>query len=45
MPAYVLLGVLMLNYYTILYVCGSAIALVGLVYAVLNFVHIIEPPR
>jgi len=42
---YVLLGVLMLNYYTILYVCGSAVGLVGVIYIALNFLHLFEPPR
>ncbi|WWD16151.1 hypothetical protein CI109_100576 [Kwoniella shandongensis] len=41
---YLLLGVLMLNYYTILYVCGSVVGLVGLAYIGLHFVPAIEPP-
>ncbi|KAI9637952.1 Golgi apparatus membrane protein TVP15 [Dioszegia hungarica] len=41
---YLLLGVLMLNYYTILYICGSILGLVGLVYIGLHFVPIVEPP-
>ncbi|GFZ45801.1 hypothetical protein JCM24511_03531 [Saitozyma sp. JCM 24511] len=41
---YLLLGVLMLNYYTILYVCGSIVGFAGLVYIVLNFVPLVEAP-
>lgn len=41
---YVFLGVLMLNYHVLLYVCGSAVALVGLAYAALHFLHPFEPP-
>lgn len=35
----------MLNYYTILYVCGSVVGFIGLVYIGLNFVNLFEPPR
>ncbi|KAK8869587.1 hypothetical protein IAR55_000154 [Kwoniella newhampshirensis] len=41
---YLLLGVLMLNYYTILYVCGAVVGLVGLAYVGLHFVPAIDPP-
>ncbi|WVN86668.1 uncharacterized protein L203_101839 [Cryptococcus depauperatus CBS 7841] len=41
---YLLLGVLMLNYYTILYICGTAVGFVGLVFIGLHFVHVIEAP-
>ncbi|RSH93893.1 Late Golgi vesicles protein [Saitozyma podzolica] len=41
---YLLLGVLMLNYYTILYVCGSIVGFAGLVYIALNFVPLVEAP-
>ncbi|WVR05362.1 hypothetical protein IAU60_002376 [Kwoniella sp. DSM 27419] len=41
---YLLLGVLMLNYYTILYICGTVVGAVGLAYIVLNFVPMFEPP-
>lgn len=44
-PVYVLLGVLCLNHYTILYVCGTAIAVVGVAFVALNFVPGIEAPR
>lgn len=43
MPVYVLLGVLLLNYYTILYICGSLIALIGAIYIALNWVPIDTP--
>ncbi|KAL7424210.1 hypothetical protein Q5752_001796 [Cryptotrichosporon argae] len=41
---YLLLGVLMLNYYTILYVCGTIVGTAGLAYIVLHFLKIVEPP-
>ncbi|WVQ78466.1 hypothetical protein IAT38_000552 [Cryptococcus sp. DSM 104549] len=41
---YLLLGVLMLNYYTILYICGTVVGVVGLAYIGLHFVPAIEPP-
>ncbi|KAK1925088.1 Golgi apparatus membrane protein TVP15 [Papiliotrema laurentii] len=41
---YLLLGVLMLNYYTILYVCGSIVGLAGIAYIALHFVPMVEPP-
>lgn len=39
------MGVLMLNYYVLLYVCGSVVGLVGVIYVALNFLHLLEPPR
>lgn len=41
---YILLGVLMLNNYLILQICGSVVAFVGVVYVALNFVHLFEAP-
>lgn len=41
---YLFLGVLMLNYYVILYVCGTAVAVVGLVYIALHFWAPFDPP-
>lgn len=41
---YLFLGVLMLNYYVILYVCGTAVAVVGLVYIALHFWAPFHPP-
>ncbi|WWC69234.1 uncharacterized protein I206_103171 [Kwoniella pini CBS 10737] len=41
---YLLLGVLMLSYYTILYICGSVVGFVGLAYIALNFLQMFEPP-
>lgn len=41
---YVFLGVLMLNYYVLLYVCGTAVAVVGLVYIALHFWAPFDPP-
>jgi hypothetical protein len=35
----------MLNYYTILYVCGSTVGFVGLVYVALNFLNLFDAPR
>lgn len=35
----------MLNYYTILYVCGTIVAFVGVVYIALHFLNVVEPPR
>ncbi|ODO10898.1 hypothetical protein I350_01497 [Cryptococcus amylolentus CBS 6273] len=41
---YLLLGVLMLNYYTILYVCGTVVGVVGAAYIALNFVPAVDAP-
>ncbi|EIW70201.1 hypothetical protein M231_01642 [Tremella mesenterica] len=41
---YVLLGVLMLNYYTLLYVCGTIVGAIGLAFVGLNFIPMFEPP-
>ncbi|ORY29959.1 Golgi apparatus membrane protein TVP15 [Naematelia encephala] len=41
---YLLLGVLMLNYYTILYICGTVVGVVGIAYIALNFFPVFEPP-
>ncbi|ORX33795.1 Golgi apparatus membrane protein TVP15 [Kockovaella imperatae] len=41
---YLLLGVLMLNYYTILYICGTLVGAVGVAYIVLHFFRMVEPP-
>ncbi|WWC60884.1 uncharacterized protein I303_103460 [Kwoniella dejecticola CBS 10117] len=41
---YLLLGVLMLNYYTILYICGTVVGVVGLAYIALNFLQMFEAP-
>ncbi len=39
------MGVLMLNFYTILYVCGSIVGFVGLVFVALHFIPAIDTPR
>jgi hypothetical protein len=44
-PVYLLMGVLMLNFYTILYVCGSIVGFVGLVFIALHFIPAIDTPR
>ncbi|KAL0254122.1 hypothetical protein I308_101502 [Cryptococcus tetragattii IND107] len=41
---YLLLGVLMLNYYTLLYICGTIVGAVGLAFIALHFVHMVEAP-
>ncbi|BEI81722.1 hypothetical protein CcaverHIS002_0208820 [Cutaneotrichosporon cavernicola] len=41
---YILMGVLLLNHYTLLYVCGSIVAFVGLVFVALHFVPAIDTP-
>ncbi|KAK4687756.1 hypothetical protein P7C73_g2364, partial [Tremellales sp. Uapishka_1] len=41
---YLLLGVLMLNFYTILYICGTVVAVVGLAFIGLSFVPVFEAP-
>ncbi|KAJ9108672.1 hypothetical protein QFC20_003371 [Naganishia adeliensis] len=41
---YLLVGILMLNYYLVLYIAGSVVGFVGLVYIGLHFMPVIEPP-
>ncbi|KAJ9096817.1 hypothetical protein QFC21_005088 [Naganishia friedmannii] len=41
---YLLVGILMLNYYTLLYISGSVVAACGLVYIGLHFMPMVEPP-
>jgi len=41
---YVLAGVLLLNHYTLLYVSGSLVAFVGVVYFALEFLPVFPPP-
>ncbi|KAL1411039.1 hypothetical protein Q8F55_001986 [Vanrija albida] len=41
---YILLGVLMLDNYLLVQICGGAVALVGIIYVALHFVHLFEAP-
>ncbi|OXC69192.1 hypothetical protein AYX13_02136 [Cryptococcus neoformans] len=41
---YLLLGVLMLNYYTLLYICGTVVGVVGLAFIALQFVRVVNAP-
>ncbi|TXT10258.1 uncharacterized protein COLE_04192 [Cutaneotrichosporon oleaginosum] len=41
---YLLMGVLMLNYHTLLKVCGSIVGLVGLAFVALHFIPAVDTP-
>lgn len=41
---YIFVGSILLDHYAIRYIAGSIIGLIGIVYAVLEFIPSIEPP-
>jgi len=41
---YIFIGSIMLNHAILLYIVGSAVGIVGVIYAVLEFIPSIEPP-